>query len=443
MRSKQLAINGGPPVHLGEPIPLAKVCWDEGEQSAVQRVFESGIFCSAPEIATEVKALEKEFAQRVETRHAVAFSSGTTAQHAALVALGIGPGDKVIVPPLTFISTAYTVLIAGAVPVFADVCRDTITIDPQDIEKKITPRTRAIVPVHWFGHPADMEAVMAIAAERDLLVIEDCAHGPRIALHGRQVGSFGQIACWSLQQSKMITAAGEGGLATTNDDALAARLRQVCRHGKDQTEKAASDPVPFVPGPKDRGLSVQDMCFVAPHSYRITALGNNYRLSEIQAAFARAQLSKLEDFKRRRREAYITLREGLDEIPGLEFQARRPGAELSYCYCPVIFPRESFSAPVGQIDAAMHAEGVATHPIGLDELCHVHPLFAEAKGRATASTFQFRGDVPLPSYGWGTLPVAEKIADELLLLPMHPELSEQDVDDIVEATRKVASAYRR
>jgi dTDP-4-amino-4,6-dideoxygalactose transaminase len=302
------------------------------------------------------------------------------------------------------------------------VCRDTITIDPQDIESKITPRTKAIVPVHWFGHPADMEAIMAIAAERELLVIEDCAHGPGITLHGRQAGGFGQISCWSLQQTKMITAAGEGGLATTNDDILAARLRQICDHGKDKAEKASSD-------------------FIAP--YRVTALGNAYRLSEMHAAFARAQLNKLEDFRERRREAYVALRDRLREIPSLEFQVCRPGAELSYYSFPLIFPRESFSVSVEQIYAAMCAEGVATHPIALDELCHVHPLFAETDGRATAPAFQLRGDAPIPSYGWGTLPVAEKMAGELLILPMHPDLSEQDLDDIVEATRKVAGAYRR
>jgi dTDP-4-amino-4,6-dideoxygalactose transaminase len=422
MNSEQLAIDGGAPVRPGEPIPLSKVCWDEGEQRAVQRVFQSGFFCSVYEEAAEVKALEKEFAHRVGARHAVAFNSGTTAQHAALVALGIGPGAEVIVPPLTFISTAYTVLIAGAVPVFADVCRDTITIDPHDIEQKLSPRTKAIVPVHWFGHPADMDAIVSLATGHDLAVIEDCAHGPGITLHGRQTGSFGQISCWSLQQSKILTAAGEGGLATTDDDVLAARLRQVCDHGKEKSEKAPSD-------------------LAAP--YRVTALGNNYRLGEMHAAFARAQLSKLDDLQRRRRSAYVFLHERLCEVPGLQFQIPRPGAGLSYYCFPVLFPSESFSVPVAQINAAMHAEGIGTHPIALDELCHVHPLFATAAGRATASAYQLTGDAPIPDYGWGTLPVAEKIANELLLLPMHPDLSEQDLDDIIVATRKVAAAYRR
>jgi dTDP-4-amino-4,6-dideoxygalactose transaminase len=267
-----------------------------------------------------------------------------------------------------------------------------------------------------------MEAIVRIATQRDLVVIEDCAHGPGIALHGRQAGSFGQIACWSLQQSKMLTAAGEGGLATTDDDTLAARLRQVCDHGKDKTEATSSD---------------------SASAYRVTALGNNYRLSEMQAAFARAQLGKLEELTQRRRAACAILCERLREIPGLEFRVPDPHAELSSYSFPLLFPGESFRAPAAQISAAMHAEGVGTLAIAQDELIHVHPLFAAAEGRATATAFRLRGDAPVPPYGWGTLPVAEKIAGELLLLPMHPGLSAQDLDDMVEATRKVAGAYRR
>jgi len=423
--SDTLAIDGGRPVHAGPPIPLSKVCWGEPEQAAVQRVFESGRFCSVYEEAIEVRNLESEFAQLVEARHAVAFSSGTTAQHAALVALGIGPGDEVIVPPLTFASTAYTVLIAGAVPVFADVRRDTILIDPVDVRKKITPRTKAIIPVHWFGHPADMDALTSIADEHDLVIIEDSCHGPIIRLNGRQTGSFGQITCWSMQQTKMFTSAGEGGLATTNDDELAAKLKQVRGHGKAQAGQEPKDPSEFI------------------MSYRITALGNNYRLSEMQAAFARGQLSQFDDFSARRRHACETLGEGLRDAPGLEFQATRPGVERSYIYLPVIFPREAFTVSTEKIVAALHAEGVAAHPIGIDELSHVHPLFADAEGRATAVAYQLRGDDPPPSYGWGTLPVAEKLSSELLTLPMHPGLSDEDVSDIIEATRKVARSYHR
>lgn len=422
MRNEQLAIDGGLPVHTGSTIPLMKVCWDEDEQNAVQRVFESGYFCSVYEQAPEVKGLEKEFAQCVGAQYAVAFSSGSTAQHAMLVALGIGPGDEVIVPTLTFMSTAYSVLLAGAVPVFADVHPDTITIDPRDAEAKITARTKAIAPVHWLGQPADMEAIMALATAHDLAIVEDCAHGPGITLHGQEVGSYGKMAIWSLQQSKMLTAAGEGGLTTTNDKALDTRLRQIRDHGKSKEEAEAAD-------------------IVAP--YRITALGNNYRLSEIQAAFARAQLAKLPVFQERRREAHASLRHRLGDVPGLRFPVLPEGATRSGYVFPVLFPRDRFTAPIQRISGALHAEGIASLPIAVDEMCHIHPLFAEEEGRATAMAYRFRADAPVPACGWGALPAAEKVAAELLLLPMHPDLSEKDVEDIAAAVHKVAHTYHK
>jgi dTDP-4-amino-4,6-dideoxygalactose transaminase len=352
----------------------------------------------------------------------VAFNSGSTAQHAILLALGIGPGDEVIVPTLTFMSTAYSVLLAGAVPVFADVDHDTLAIDPQDAEEKITARTKAIVPVHWLGQPADMDAIMALASTQDLAVIEDCAHGPGITIHGQEVGSFGRMAIWSLQQSKMLTAAGEGGLVTTNDSTLAARLRQISDHGKSKEEAGAAD-------------------YVA--RYRITALGNNYRLSEMQAAFARAQLAKLPVFLERRRAAHASLRQRLAGIPGLRFPVLPAGATRSSYVFAVLFAEDQFSVPIHSISAALHAEGIGNYPIGADELCHIHPLFTAQEGRNTAMAFLFRDDAPERAYGWGTLPVAEKLSAELLLLPMHPDLSERDLVDIAIAVRKVANAYRK
>jgi dTDP-4-amino-4,6-dideoxygalactose transaminase len=420
MKNEKLAIDGGSPVRTGPAVPLMKVCWDQNEQDAIQRVFESGYFCSVYEQAPEVKRLEREFAQCVGAQHAVAFNSGSTAQHAVLVALGIGPGDEVIVPTLSFMSTAYSVLIAGAVPVFADVDPDTLAIDPRDAEDKITSRTKAIVPVHWLGQPADMDAIMALAAAHDLAVIEDCAHGPGITLRGQEIGSFGQLAIWSLQQSKMLTAAGEGGLATTDDGVLATRLRQICDHGKSKEEVEAAD-------------------YVA--RYRITALGNNYRLSEMQAAFARAQLAKLPSFLEQRRAAHSSLERRLADVPGLRFPLLPEGATRSGYVFPAIFDQDRFTAPIQGISVALHAEGIGSYPIGADELCHVHPLFVEEEGRASAMAFRFRSSDPVPPYGWGTLPVAEKIAAELLLLPMHPDLSKQDLEDIEVAVRRVASAY--
>ncbi len=401
MKRNQLAIDGGAPVHPGAPIPISKVCYDEREEQAVQRVFDSGVFCSVFDEATEVPALEQEFAQQVQARYAVAFNSGTTAQHAALAALGLGPGAEVIVPDLTFVSTAYTVRIAGADPVFCDVCADTFTMDPRDVDRRLTSRTKAVVPVHWLGNAAAMDDIVALANRRGLVIVEDCAHGPGITCGGKQIGRFGRIACWSMQQSKMLTSAGEGGIATTDDAPLATRLRQVRDHGKAVVEKKSAD-------------------LIAP--YRVTCLGNNYRLSEMQAAFARVQLGKLRSFIEQRRRAYSMLAAKLAGVAGIQLQERKPGCQTSaYCF-PVLFPRRSFRKSIEQISAALYVEGVENYAIGLYESCHVHPLFSR-------------------QYLRSPLPTAEQIAKEILLLPLHPELSETETDDIAQAVMKVVHAY--
>jgi dTDP-4-amino-4,6-dideoxygalactose transaminase len=406
--SEQLAIHGGPPVHAGQPIPLFKVAYGQEELAAVQEVFRQGVFCSVYPAATQVRALEEEFARWLGVKHALAFSSGTTAQHAALAAVGVGPGDEVIVPPLTFISTAYTPLWQGAVPIFADVDPGIIILDPADVRRKITPRTRAIVPVHWFGHPADMDELAAIAREHNLAIIEDCAHANGTRYRGRPAGTFGAAACWSLQESKMITSAGEGGMLTTDDDAIAAAARAMRSHGRTPVQ---------VPG-GDAGRLVS--------AYQVTSLGNNYRMTEIQAAFGRAQLSKLDAFRARRRVCAAYLDANLADVEGLVRQDLREGAELSYVYYPVRFLSDRFTADIEEISRALAAEGIGAYPIAQDELCHTHPLFASR-----------------PDCAYGSLPQAELVARELLVLPLHPALNDADLADIVAAVRKVARAYRR
>jgi len=407
--SEQLAIHGGPPVHVGLPIPLFKAVYGQEEMTAVQEVFQRGVFCAAYPAATQVRMLEEDFARWLGVKHALAFSSGTTAQHAALAAVGVGPGDEVIVPPLTFISTAYTVLLQRAVPIFADVDPGIIILDPADVRRKITPRTRAIVPVHWFGHPAEMDELTSIAREHNLAIIEDCAHANGTRYRGRPAGTFGAAACWSLQESKMITSAGEGGMLTTNDDAVAVVARSMRNHGR--------SPSPALQG-GETGRLVS--------AYRVTTLGNNYRMTEIQAAFARVQLSKQASFRERRRACAAYLDANLTDVAGLVRQDLREGVELSYAYYPVRFLSGRFTAEIEAISQALTAEGIGTYPIAQDELCHIHPIFA---GR--------------PDCALGSLPQAEQVARELLLLPLHPALSDDDLADIVAAVRKVARAYRR
>jgi len=206
----KLAIDGGTPIRA-ERLAFFQVSYGDDERREVLEVFESGAFGSVYPEAHKVVEFEEAFAEFAGARHAVAFSSGTTAQHASLIAAGVGPGDEVIVPPLTFASTAYTVLLAGATPVFADVDDATICLDPERVAAAVTPRTRAVVPVHWFGYPTEMDPLMSIADEHGLTVIEDCAHAYGTVYRGRKAGTIGAMACWSLQQSKVLTAAGEGG----------------------------------------------------------------------------------------------------------------------------------------------------------------------------------------------------------------------------------------
>jgi dTDP-4-amino-4,6-dideoxygalactose transaminase len=362
-------------------------------------VFEAGIFCSVYPEAGKVRALEEAFAEYVGVKHAVAFSSGTTAQHAALVAAGVGPDDEVIVPPLTFASTAYTVLLTGATPVFADVDDNTITLDSESAASVVTDRTRAIVPVHWFGHPAAMEDLLALGEASEVTVIEDCAHAYGTTYRGRKAGTMGRMACWSMQESKVLTAAGEGGVLTTDDQKLAEIAASICDHGK------------------DKGSDQQQA-----GGYRIVRLGNNYRMSEMHAAFGLAQLRKAEGLRAARRAHTEYLDERVNQVPGLRRVEPWADVELSYAYYPVRFDEERFSVRLEEIAAALRAEGIGNAMIGRDELCHVHPLFVDRCGSVS-------------------LPVAERIARELLLLPLYPDMTEGDLDDVVAAVRKVSATY--
>jgi dTDP-4-amino-4,6-dideoxygalactose transaminase len=393
-----LALEGGQSVRA-TPLPLIRACHGEEERREVLAVLERGVFCSVRAEATKVRELEAAFAEWLGVQYAVAFTSGTTAQHASLAALDLKPGDEVIVPPLTFVSTAYTVLLAGGTPVFADVDLGTYNLDPSAAAAKITPRTRAIVVVHWFGHAVDLDAFQALARDHTLTRIEDCAHAYKSTYRDQSLGTFGAMACWSLQESKVLTAAGEGGVLTTNDLTLAQRARALRDHGKDQTWRG--------------------------EGYRVSTLGNNYRMTEIQAAFALAQLRKLDHFHAARRAHSLYLDRGLAGIPGLVRQALRADVASSYAYYPVRCVERAFRAPLDYIAAALAAEGIGVSAIARDETCHLHPLL-----------------VPYAHHyeGASDLPIAEQVARELLILPLYPDLTPSDLDDIIAAVRKVCQA---
>ncbi len=398
--AEKLAIDGGLPVR-SDRLPFFKVTYGYPELRGVIDVFESGVFGSVYPDAHKVLEFEAAFAEFAGARHAVAFSSGTTAQHASLIAAGVGPGDEVIVPPLTFSSTAYTVLLAGATPVFADVDDATICLDPERVASAVTPRTRAVVPVHWFGYPVEMDELGSVSGTHGLTVIEDCAHAYGTVYRDRRAGTIGAMACWSLQQSKVLTAAGEGGVLTTDDDGLAAVARSVCDHGKDKGPGAALD------------------------GYEIVRVGNNYRLTEMQAAFALAQLGRAEEMLAGRRAHLDYMVEGLRGVDGLrlvEGDLPRPDIEVGPSYFPVRFDEDAFTAPLGRLSDALDAEGVQNVRIADDEFGPSHPLFREMSPPAV-------------------LPVADRVRRELTLLPLYPDMTGSDLDDVVAAVRKVAARF--
>lgn len=292
-----LALFGGQPV---VPPDRARR-WpfvDEADRAAIQRVLDRGVL-SGP-AGPEVRALEREFAAFVGTRHCLATNSGTAALHLALAAAGVGPGDEVIVPALSFIATAQAVLHQGAVPLFADIDPKTYTLDPADAEARLTSRTRAIVPVHLHGLPADMDAITALAERAGLTVIEDAAQAHGARYRGRSVGTLGRLAAFSLNSTKNLPA-GEGGLFVTDSEECYARAARARFNGLDPD--VVYDPVRPLDGEAD--------CLATTHGWM-------YLPGELTASLARSQLERLAATTERSQANAARLSARLAELPGVE-----------------------------------------------------------------------------------------------------------------------------
>jgi dTDP-4-amino-4,6-dideoxygalactose transaminase len=347
---------------------------------AAARVLDSGWFILGP----EVEAFEHELAAALGARDAVAVGNGTDALFLSLRALGVGPGDEVVTTPITAAFTALAVLQAGARPLFVDVDPATMNLDPGKVEAALTPRTKAIVPVHLYGHPADMDPILALARERGLAVLEDACQAHGALYRGRPVGTLAGergIGALSFYPTKNLGALGDGGAILVNDPALASRLRQL-RNG----------------GQSDR--------------YRHELPGVNSRLDEIQAAFLRAGLRHLPAWTERRRALAEIYVRGLDGC-GVEVLREQPYARAVHHLFVVRHPRRDALA------RALRARGVGTlvhYPIPL----HLQPAFAFLGGRP------------------GDLTVAEKAAGEILSLPLFPELRDEQARAVVEAVRDAA-----
>ena len=360
-------------------IALAHPFIGDEEKQAVMRVLESGQLAQGPVVAE----FEEAFAAWCGVKHAVAVSSGTAGLHLALLAHGIAEGAEVITTPFTFIASANAILFTGATPVFADVEPDTFCLDPELVEAAITPRTRALLPVHLYGQAAAMPELVEIASRHRLLVIEDAAQAHGATVNGKKVGALGNTAVFSLYPTKNITS-GEGGFVTTDDDAIAASVRMLRQHGESER-------------------------------YHHQVLGYNFRMTDICAAIGLAQLHRLDAFNAARRRNAQVLTAGLDGISGLVAPAERHGYGHVYHQYTVRVERGR-----DELRTALTDRGIGTgvyYPIPV----HRQPVY-ESRG-----------------YGELSFPVAERLSDEVLSLPVHPALTEGDLARIVRTVREEMS----
>ncbi|MBW2476939.1 MAG: DegT/DnrJ/EryC1/StrS family aminotransferase [Deltaproteobacteria bacterium] len=342
---------------------------------AINRVLETTQFVLGP----EVESFEREIADYLGAKHAVGVASGTDALHLAVLAAGIGPGDEVITSPFTFIATAEAIAYVGATPVFVDIDPNTFNLDPGRVAEAVTDRTRAVIPVHLFGQPADLNALQDICRDNNLLLIEDCAQSCGADYHGQMTGTWGELGCFSFFPSKNLGCFGDGGLVTTSDETLCERLQVLRNHGS-----------------RER--------------YHHSIIGFNSRLDSLQAAVLRVKLKHLTAFNHQRRAAAHRYSQRLAEFGiHVPFEDGR-GTHVYHQYTILLEDRDA-------VQKALAAEGIASaiyYPIPL----HRQDVFAD-QCRDTS------------------LPVSESVAKQVLSLPMFPEMTTEQVDRVVETIAKV------
>jgi dTDP-4-amino-4,6-dideoxygalactose transaminase len=352
--------------------------------AAVLEVLASGAYIGG----SVVQSFEQQFAKYVGTSECIGCNSGTDALYLALRAMKIGAGDEVITTPFTFIATAETISEVGAKPVFVDIDPVTFNLDLSQLVAAITPRTRAIMPVHLFGNPVDMTELMSIAAQHNLIVIEDCAQATGAKWNGKQVGSIGHFGCFSFFPTKNLGACGDGGAITVNDSALAADLRMYREHGSRQR-------------------------------YYHEAIGINSRLDAIQAAVLRIKLEHLDNWNQQRAAVAVRYQELLADIPGIITPQPNPGGESAWNQYTI-----RLVAPAG-VDAAAHRDRVraSLQEAGIISMIYYPlPLHLQA-------VYQ---DLGLPV---GSFPITELVSNQVLSIPMFPELT-------IEEQQRVANALK-
>ena len=382
-----------------EFLPLSRPSIGDAEIQQVVTCLRSGWITSGP----RVTEFEDAFARRVSAAHAVAVTSGTAGLHVALLAVGIGPGDEVITSPMTWASTANMILAVGARPVFVDVDPGTLNIDPAAVAAAVGPRTRAILPVHFAGQPVDLDALRAVADRHGLALIEDAAHALGTAYRGRPVGGGSTAAVFSFHPIKAITT-GEGGMVTTDDAALAERLRLLRFHGiaRDAWGRYGRRGNP---------------------DYEVVALGFKYNMTDLQAAIGVAQLARLEGFIEARTRLALRYAEALRDVPAVEMlEPVSYPARHAWHLLVVRLPLDRLQ--VGR-DAVMDELLAANIGVGLHfKALHLHRLYREL--------------LALPP---GALPHATRASERILSLPLFPDMTPDDVRDVTSALDEIVRRH--
>jgi perosamine synthetase len=393
-----LAVEGGTPVRE-TMLPYGRQSISEDDVQAVVDVLRSDWLTTGPKVVEFEEAL----AEWVGAKYAVAFSSGTAALHGAAFAAGLNAGDEAITSPLTFAATPNCVLYQGARPVFADVSPDTLNLDPYRLAERITTNTRAVLPVDYAGHPADLDPILALAERHGLTVIEDACHALGAEYQGRHTGGVAHMSVFSFHPVKHV-ATGEGGMVTTNRADLAERLRLFRNHGisSDARQRQAS----------------------RPWRYEMVLLGFNYRLSDVACALGLSQLKKLEANLARRRQIAARYTTAFRNLRGVIAPSVRPNVNPAWHLYPIRVNTGQLNTDRAQVFRALRAEniGVNVHYIPV----HLHPYYRDRFG-----------------YKGGEYPVAEAAYEQLISLPIFHGMADRDVEDVIAAVSKVSAAYSR
>ena len=366
------------------------------EISAVQQVLLSGRYVSG----SVVKKLENTFAQYVGVKHCAVVNSGTAALHTALAAMEIQPGEEIIVPSLTFFATVNAVIHQGGVPIFADIHPDNYCLDPEDIERCLSKRTRAIIPVHYFGHAAEMDAIMEIARNNNLAVIEDCAQAHGTLYKGQMVGSIGDIGAFSFFATKHMTT-GEGGAITTNNKEWADRARLIRSHGLE--------------GRDDHVL-----------------LGYNYRMSEMAAAIGVEQLKKLPELNRCRIENSLCLIDKIRNIPWLKVPIIPDYVKHTFFWCHVEIDEDLLGMTTRELVGELREKGIETRNR------YWEPLYRQSlMTNNIPAILRVVAGQNLPDYASLHLPNVEKIAGKIIGLPNRPDITKKEIDQVAEILHSI------